>query len=93
MAQSSYSEVTGFTLTEKLQEQKRFFCENCKREVFLAQKYCDGCGGQIEWPEKYEKLHEIKITTPAVPQDAPKRYPYTTSGAQPRQKRWFSLRR
>jgi len=44
------------TVTEKLMEQKRYFCENCKREVFLEQKYCDGCGGKIEWPEKIQKL-------------------------------------
>jgi hypothetical protein len=47
--------VTGFTVTEKLQQQQRFFCENCKQEVFLQAKYCDNCGGQIEWPEKIQK--------------------------------------
>jgi len=36
--------------------QKRFFCDNCKREVFLQAKYCDNCGGEIEWPKAVEKL-------------------------------------
>jgi hypothetical protein len=38
-------------------KQKRFFCENCKQELFLSATYCDNCGGKIEWPEKYEPLH------------------------------------
>ena len=46
----------SITVTEKLQEQKRFFCENCKREVFLKEEYCDKCGGKIEWPEKIQKV-------------------------------------
>ena len=36
--------------------QKRFFCENCEREVFLNASYCDNCGGKIEWPEKYSSI-------------------------------------
>jgi len=44
------------TLTEKLQQQKRFFCEHCKRELFLASKFCDGCGGTIEWPSEIQKV-------------------------------------
>jgi rRNA maturation endonuclease Nob1 len=48
--------VTDFTVTEKLKQQQRFFCENCKQEVFLQAKYCDKCGGQIEWPEKIQKI-------------------------------------
>jgi len=45
------------TLTERLQiKQERFFCENCEREVFLQAKYCDKCGGKIEWPEKIQKV-------------------------------------
>jgi len=54
--------VQAITLTEKLQlrksptekavQQRRFFCENCKQEVFLQATYCDTCGGQIEWPEE-----------------------------------------
>lgn len=36
--------------------QKRFFCENCKREVFLQAKYCDSCGGEITWPKTVQKL-------------------------------------
>jgi len=43
-------------VTEKLQKQQRFFCENCQREVFLLAKYCDHCGGEIEWPEKIQKV-------------------------------------
>jgi predicted amidophosphoribosyltransferase len=41
------------TLVEPELEQKRFFCENCERELFLNASYCDNCGGKIEWPEKY----------------------------------------
>ena len=37
-------------------EQKRFFCENCERELFLNASYCDYCGGKIEWPEKYATI-------------------------------------
>jgi rRNA maturation endonuclease Nob1 len=48
--------VTTITVTEKLQEQQRFFCENCQHEVFLQAKYCDSCGGKIEWPEKVQKV-------------------------------------
>jgi hypothetical protein len=44
------------TLTEKLQQQKRFFCENCEREVFLENKFCDKCGGEIEWPKEVQKI-------------------------------------
>jgi hypothetical protein len=41
---------------QKLEQQQRFFCENCKQEVFLQAKYCDKCGGQIEWPEKVQTV-------------------------------------
>ena len=41
-------------------KQKRFFCENCEREVFLNAIYCDTCGGKIEWPEKYTKIFSAK---------------------------------
>jgi predicted amidophosphoribosyltransferase len=44
------------TVTETVEKQQRFFCESCKREVFLSAKYCDHCGGEIEWPEKVEKI-------------------------------------
>lgn len=44
------------TVTEKLKQQKRFFCENCKREVFLSSKFCDQCGGEIEWPAEVQKI-------------------------------------
>jgi hypothetical protein len=37
-------------------EQQRFFCENCHREVFLQDKYCDKCGGEIAWPENIKKI-------------------------------------
>jgi len=36
--------------------QQRFFCENCQREVFLVSKYCDNCGGKIEWPKNIQKI-------------------------------------
>ena len=58
--------VQTITLTEKLQlrkpavqkleQQRRFFCENCKQEVFLLAKYCDSCGGQIEWPKEIQTV-------------------------------------
>ena len=41
-------------------KQKRFFCENCERELFLSAVYCDTCGGKIEWPEKYASIHSEK---------------------------------
>jgi hypothetical protein len=37
-------------------EQQRFFCDNCKREVFLQAKYCDNCGGEIEWSKEVKKV-------------------------------------
>jgi rRNA maturation endonuclease Nob1 len=49
-------------LTEKIQEQKRFFCENCKREAFLQEEYCDQCGGKIEWPEQIQKIRNTWTT-------------------------------
>jgi hypothetical protein len=48
-------EVPEITEHEK-PRQKRFFCENCKHEVFLQFKYCDNCGGEIQWPEEIEKI-------------------------------------
>jgi rRNA maturation endonuclease Nob1 len=47
--------VSYITVTEK-RLQQRFFCDNCKREVFLQAKYCDNCGGEIEWPEKIQRI-------------------------------------
>jgi len=44
------------TATQTVEKQERFFCENCKREVFLSGKYCDGCGGEIKWPAKVQKV-------------------------------------
>ena len=40
---------------EEEHEQQRFFCENCHREVFLQSKYCDNCGGEIQWPKEVNK--------------------------------------
>lgn len=48
--------VVEMNVTESIQRQQRFFCENCKHEVFLQAKYCDKCGGEIEWPEKVQKI-------------------------------------
>jgi len=41
-------------------KQKRFFCENCERELFLNALYCDNCGGKIEWPEEYDSIRSDK---------------------------------
>jgi hypothetical protein len=90
MGQSGTLEVPVFTLTERVQEQKRFFCENCKREVFLAQKYCDGCGGKIEWPEKYEALLQ-KAT--ASKETAAKSLAFAPNAGRERKRRWFRFRR
>ncbi len=49
-------EAPKITVTEKVHQQQRFFCENCRSEVFLLAKYCDKCGGEIEWPEKIQKV-------------------------------------
>lgn len=40
--------------------QKRFFCSNCENEIFLMMKHCNGCGGEIEWPEEYRHLIEFE---------------------------------
>jgi predicted amidophosphoribosyltransferase len=48
-------EVTAITETRRSQQQ-RFFCDNCQREVFLQAKYCDKCGGEIEWPKEIRKV-------------------------------------
>jgi hypothetical protein len=37
-------------------QQQRFFCESCQHEVFLQAKYCDNCGGKIEWPKEIGEL-------------------------------------
>jgi hypothetical protein len=44
------------SLVEPELKQKRFFCENCEREVFLNSLYCDKCGGKIEWTDKYSSI-------------------------------------
>ncbi len=36
--------------------QPMFSCSKCKHELLLKMKYCDNCGGEIEWPEKYTPL-------------------------------------
>lgn len=46
------------TLNRK--EQKMFFCSNCDNELFLNMKFCDKCGGEIEWPEEYRHLLDVK---------------------------------
>jgi hypothetical protein len=48
------------TLAEPELKQKRFFCENCERELFLDAVYCDSCGGKIEWPDKYASVFSEK---------------------------------
>jgi len=40
--------------TEKIKQQPRFFCSNCNHEIFLCMAYCDECGGEIAWQEKYK---------------------------------------
>jgi hypothetical protein len=47
--------VTNITEANKSQ-QKRFFCENCHHEVFLQAKYCENCGGEIEWPDEIKNV-------------------------------------
>lgn len=37
-------------------KQPRFFCSNCNHEIFLCMLYCDECGGEIAWPEKYKTV-------------------------------------
>ncbi|MEM2921958.1 MAG: hypothetical protein QXF26_06550 [Candidatus Bathyarchaeia archaeon] len=41
---------------ESTPKQPRFFCSECKHELLLMMKYCDNCGGEIKWPEKYAPL-------------------------------------
>jgi hypothetical protein len=43
-------------MDEKLKQQPRFFCSNCKHEIFLGMAYCDECGGEITWQEKYKTI-------------------------------------
>ncbi|HUK49897.1 MAG TPA: zinc-ribbon domain-containing protein [Terriglobales bacterium] len=52
-------------MTEKLQEQKRFFCDNCKREVFFQEDYCGQCGGKIDWPQAIQKTRTLWAAPPA----------------------------
>ena len=44
------------TVTQKTVQQPRFFCSNCEREVFLQSRFCDKCGGEIEWPKEIQKI-------------------------------------
>jgi len=53
---SHFGFVFEMTMAQTVEKQERFFCENCKREVFLSGKYCDGCGGEIKWPKKVQKI-------------------------------------
>jgi hypothetical protein len=41
---------------EETKKQPRFFCSNCNHEIFLRMAYCDECGGEIAWPEKYKAI-------------------------------------
>jgi uncharacterized protein YlaI len=54
------SHEAGVDLKEKTHEknkpQPRFFCSNCDHEIFLRMLYCDECGGEIAWPEKYKAV-------------------------------------
>ena len=43
--------------------QKRFFCSECNHELLLKMKYCDNCGGEIEWPEEYTSLIACEAKT------------------------------
>jgi len=42
------------------EKQKRLFCSDCQRDVFLNMKFCDECGGELEWPKEYKYLLEYK---------------------------------
>jgi hypothetical protein len=48
--------ASDITVTENLQQQRRFFCDNCKREVFLDNKFCDNCGGELQWPADVQNI-------------------------------------
>lgn len=46
--------------TSNIKEQKLFLCSNCNNELFLNMKFCDKCGGEIEWPEEYRHVINLK---------------------------------
>ena len=46
----------AMTVTETIKKQQRFFCANCKRELFLSAIHCDHCGGRIDWPDEVKKI-------------------------------------
>jgi hypothetical protein len=47
----------------KREKQKSFQCSHCDCHIFLQMKYCDKCGGEIEWPEEYKAVIEGKKKT------------------------------
>jgi rRNA maturation endonuclease Nob1 len=40
----------------KIRQQPRFFCSNCNHEIFLSMAFCDECGGEIKWQERYRAI-------------------------------------
>ncbi len=46
--------------SSKRVKQKSFQCSHCDSDIFLQMKYCDKCGGEIEWPEEYKAVIEGK---------------------------------
>lgn len=51
-------------IEEETKEQPRFFCSNCEHELFLSMVYCDECGGEIDWPQKYKAILPKKEKEP-----------------------------
>jgi rRNA maturation endonuclease Nob1 len=45
---------------DKIRQQPRFFCSNCNHEIFLSMAFCDECGGEIRWQEKYKAISAKK---------------------------------
>ena len=48
----------------KSEKQKRFVCSKCESELYLNMKYCDKCGGEVEWPNEYQKLIKNIFNSP-----------------------------
>jgi hypothetical protein len=48
------------------EKQKRFFCPICEGELFLNMKFCDKCGGEVDWPEEYQKLTNNKVKSAPI---------------------------
>jgi rRNA maturation endonuclease Nob1 len=61
----SNEETSKVTMGQKM-KQPRFFCSNCRREIFMRMAYCDECGGEIAWQEKYKVIAAKK----KVPKEA-----------------------